>query len=192
MLQAFSLIPLSQPMWKALGKGCIPTSHSVSVCLYTPGSRGKPALEQAFSGSTEAGARGSAPKDQPKWLLSCIIGEPLSLEGSMQVSWSTSSPLTHGLAFHPPGQEPFTLPVNLTSYPATSSCLLLLGFPFPILYDFPAPLPPGFLGDSCSLCFSHHLTLFLGNRFRENRCWCCMPPFPLASGWWTGLLFANV
>lgn len=71
-------------MRKALGKGYIPTSHSVSVCLSGP--QRKQALEQAFSGSTEAGARGRAPKDQQEWLLPCIVGEPLSFEGSMQVS----------------------------------------------------------------------------------------------------------
>lgn len=118
-------------MRKALGNGHIPTSHSVSVCLYTSGPQRKQALEQAFSGSTEAGARGRAPKDQQEWLPPCIVGEPLSFEGSVQVSWSTSSHLTHGLAFHPPGQEPFTFTVNLTSYPTTAPVCLCWGFHFP-------------------------------------------------------------
>lgn len=143
MLQAFSLISLSQPMWKALGKGYIPTSHSVRVGLYTSGFQGKQALEQALSGSAEAGARGSAPKDQQGWLLPSIVGEPLSFEGSVQVPWSTRSHLTHGLAFHPPGQEPFTLTVTLTSYPATAHVCLCWGFHSP---SYMIPPPPHISG----------------------------------------------
>lgn len=118
-----------------LGKGSTPKPPTPSALAQTPlGPRGKQIPGKAFSGSTESGARVSA-QESSRCASSFVrlLENLLVLTGSFPVSSSPCSHLTHGMAFHPPVQDTFTLTLNLTNDHCHNSCLMALGFPFPVL-----------------------------------------------------------
>lgn len=114
-------------------------------------------------------------KGQRERLLLCrIVGERLALIGSLQVSSSSPSHLTHRMAFRPPVREPFNLTLNLAKCPVTP--------PVCSCWRFHAP--------ACNLhlCFWEMGASFpfpslnapLGNLFKRAAAGVCMPPFSLS------------
>lgn len=92
---------------------------------------GKRVLER-LSGSTDRSRRKRSKGRQREHLLWSIVGEPLALMGSLQVSSSSRSHLSHALAFRPPVWEPCNLILSLAKCPVTAPWLVP-GFPRPSL-----------------------------------------------------------
>lgn len=145
-----------------LGKGSTPKPPTPSAFAQTPlGPIGKQIPGKAFSGSTESGARGSAQESsRSASSFLRLLENLLVLTGSLPVSSSPCSHLTHGMAFHPPVQETITLTLNLTNDHCHNSCLMALGFPFPVLW-----FPSISLGGWGLVFFFHRLTFLLGKLY---------------------------